>query len=126
MKVAASIALFFAMTTVAAAKPAPVEFLRSKSATAAIRSNADFNIGAAGATLERDYFRAQEPDSRSGPSPLPIRAEHFCQGSARSVLPISQTFRSGIAGDQELCNDEIVVAADFAISPPVAADAAAV
>lgn len=80
---------------VAAAKPAPVEFLRSKSATAAIRSNADFNIGAAGATLERDYFRAQEPDSRSGPSPLPIRAEHFCQGSARSVLPISQTFRSG-------------------------------
>lgn len=66
MKVAASIALFLAMTTVAAAKPA-VEFLRSKSATAAIRSNADFNIGAAGATLERDYFRAQEPDSRSGP-----------------------------------------------------------
>lgn len=75
MKVAASIALLFAMTTVAAAKPAPVEFLRSKSATAAIRSNADFNIGAAGATLERDCFRAQErdcfraqePDSRSGP-----------------------------------------------------------
>jgi len=67
MKVAASVALFFAMTTVAAAKPAPVEFLRSKSATAAIRSNADFNIGAAGATLERDYFRAQETDSRPGP-----------------------------------------------------------
>lgn len=51
-------ALVLALTTAAAiAKPSPVEPVRSANPIA---------LGAAGATLERNYFRAPEVDSRSG------------------------------------------------------------
>ena len=50
--------------TAAAAKPSPVEPARSANPLA--RASAEFNIGPAGATLERNYFRAREADSHSG------------------------------------------------------------
>jgi hypothetical protein len=59
------IALVLALTTTAAiAKPSPVESVRSANLIA--RARAEFNIGPAGATLERNYFRAPETDSHSG------------------------------------------------------------
>ena len=60
------LALVLALTTAAAiAKPSPVEPV-STNPIALGRASADFNIGPAGATLERNYFRAPELDSRSG------------------------------------------------------------
>jgi hypothetical protein len=53
-------------TTPAAAKPSPVEPVRSTNSIALARVSAEFNIGPAGATLERNYFRGPEADSRSG------------------------------------------------------------
>ena len=59
------LALALALTTAAAiAKPSPVEPVRSTNPIAL--ANAEFNVGPAGATLERNYFRAPEADSRSG------------------------------------------------------------
>ena len=59
------IALVLALTTTAAiAKPSPVESVRSANLIA--RASAELNIGPAGATLERNYFRAPETDSHSG------------------------------------------------------------
>jgi hypothetical protein len=52
--------------TAAAAKPSPVEPSRSANPVALARASAEFNIGPAGATLERNYFQAPEADSRSG------------------------------------------------------------
>ena len=61
------LALVLALTTAAAiAKPSPVEPVRSTNPTALARASAEFNIGPAGASLERNYFRAPEADSRSG------------------------------------------------------------
>jgi hypothetical protein len=61
-------AVFLALTaaTAAAAKPSPIEPVRSANPTALARVSAEFNIGPAGATLERNYFRAPESDSHSG------------------------------------------------------------
>jgi hypothetical protein len=61
------LALVLALTTAAAiAKPSPVEPARSVNPVALARASAEFNIGPAGAMLERNYFRAPETDSRSG------------------------------------------------------------
>ena len=60
------LAVLLAVTaaTAAVAKLSPVEPLRSANPIA--RASAEFNIGPAGATLERNYFRAPETDSHSG------------------------------------------------------------
>lgn len=59
------LALVLVLTTAAAiAKPSPVEPVRSTNPIAL--ASAEFNVGPAGATLERNYFRAPETDSRSG------------------------------------------------------------
>jgi hypothetical protein len=61
------LALVFALAaTAAAAKPSPVEPAPSANPIALARTSAEFNIGPAGATLERNYFRAPEADSRLG------------------------------------------------------------
>jgi len=56
--------LAFTAATAAVAKPSPVEPVRSANLIA--HASAEFNIGPAGATLERNYFRAPETDSHSG------------------------------------------------------------
>jgi len=53
-------------TAAAAAKPSPVEPVRSANPIALARASAEFNIGPAGATLERNYFRGPEADSGAG------------------------------------------------------------
>jgi hypothetical protein len=59
--------LVLALTTTAAiAKPSPVEGVRSPDPMALARASAEFNIGPAGAMLERKYFRAPDADSHSG------------------------------------------------------------
>jgi hypothetical protein len=58
--------LVLTAATAAAAIPSPVEPPRSANPIALARASADFNIGPAGATLARNYFRAPEADSRSG------------------------------------------------------------
>jgi len=58
--------LAFTAATAAVAKPSPVEPLRSANLIALAHASAEFNIGPAGATLERNYFRAPETDSHSG------------------------------------------------------------
>jgi len=61
------IALVLALAAAAAAaKPSPVEPVPSANPIALARASAEFNIGPAGATLERNYFRAPKTDSRSG------------------------------------------------------------
>jgi hypothetical protein len=65
MKSLLAVALALAVTP-AAAKPSPVEFVHSANPVALARANAEFNIRPAGATLERNYFRAPETDSHSG------------------------------------------------------------
>jgi hypothetical protein len=61
------LALVLALTTTAAiAKPSPVEPVRSANPITLAHASAEFNIGPAGATLERNYFRAPEADSHSG------------------------------------------------------------
>lgn len=52
--------------TAAAAKPSPVEPASSANPIVLARASAEFNIGPAGAALERNYFRASEANSRSG------------------------------------------------------------
>jgi hypothetical protein len=58
--------LVLTAATAAAAIPSPVEPPRSANPIALARASAEFKIGPAGATLERNYFRAPEADSRSG------------------------------------------------------------
>jgi hypothetical protein len=48
------------------AKLSPVEPVRSANPTALAGASTEFNIGPAGATLERNYFRGPEADYRSG------------------------------------------------------------
>jgi hypothetical protein len=64
MKNLLAVILVLAAATAATAKPSPVEPARSANPIAL--ASAEFNIGAAGATLERSYFRAPEADSHSG------------------------------------------------------------
>jgi hypothetical protein len=52
--------------TAAAARPSPVEPASSVNPLALARTSAEFNIGPAGAALERNYFRASEANSHSG------------------------------------------------------------
>jgi len=52
--------------TAATAKPSPVEPARSANPITLARASAESNIGPAGATLERNYFRAPEADSQPG------------------------------------------------------------
>jgi hypothetical protein len=66
MKKLFAVVLALTAATVAAAKPSPIEPVRSANPTALARVSAEFNIGPAGATLERNYFRAPESDSHSG------------------------------------------------------------
>ena len=61
-----AVMLVLTAATAAAAIPSPVEPARSANPIALARASAEFNIGPAGATLERNYFRAPEADSRSG------------------------------------------------------------
>jgi hypothetical protein len=65
MKSLLAVALALAVTP-AAANPSPVEFVHSANPVALARASAEFNIRPAGATLERNYFRAPETDSHSG------------------------------------------------------------
>jgi hypothetical protein len=62
------LAVIFAFTaaTAAAAKPSPVEPGRAANPIALARASTELNIGPAGATLERKYFRGPESDSQSG------------------------------------------------------------
>ena len=62
MKGLTAIALLFALGTVAAAKPAPVEDARPAIAL----SDVDINIGASGPALERDYFQAPQAQFNAG------------------------------------------------------------
>ena len=64
MKNLLAVILVLTAATAATAKPAPVEPARSANPMA--RASAEFNIGPAGATLERNYFRTPEADSHSG------------------------------------------------------------
>jgi hypothetical protein len=66
MKNLFAVILALIAATVAIAKPSPVEPVRSANPIALARASAEFNIGPAGATLERNYFRAPESDSHSG------------------------------------------------------------
>jgi hypothetical protein len=66
MKNLFAVILALIAATAAIAKPSPVEPVRSANPIALARAIAEFNIGPAGATLERNYFRAPESDSHSG------------------------------------------------------------
>jgi hypothetical protein len=55
--------LALAAITAADAKPSPLEPVRSANPIALARASAEFNIGPAGAMLERNYFQA---DTHSG------------------------------------------------------------
>lgn len=66
MKNLFAVTLALAAATAAVAKPSPVEPVRSANPTALARVSAEFNIGPAGAMLERSHFRAPESDSHSG------------------------------------------------------------
>jgi hypothetical protein len=61
-----AVILAFTAATAAVAKPSPVEPVRAANPIALARASTEFNIGPAGATLERKYFRAPESDSQSG------------------------------------------------------------
>ena len=62
MKGLTAIALLFALGTIAAAKPAPVEDARPAIAL----SDVDINIGASGPARERDYFQAPQAQFNAG------------------------------------------------------------
>ena len=62
MKGLTAIALLFALGTVAAAKPAPVEEARPAIAL----SDVDIHIGASGPARERDYFQAPQAQFNAG------------------------------------------------------------
>jgi hypothetical protein len=66
MKNLLAIILVLTMATAATAKPSPIEPPRSANPIALARASAEFNIGPAGATLERNYFRAPEATSHRG------------------------------------------------------------
>lgn len=69
MKNLFAVILVLTAATSATAKPSPVDPVRSANPIALSRASAElnkFNIGPAGATLERNYFRAPEADSHSG------------------------------------------------------------
>ena len=66
MKNLFAVILALTAATAAVAKPSPIEPVRSANPMALARVSVEFNIGPAGATLERNYFRAPESDSRSG------------------------------------------------------------
>lgn len=65
MKNLFAVILALTAATDAVAKPSPIEPVRSANPMALARVSAEFNIGPAGATLERNYFRAPESDSHS-------------------------------------------------------------
>jgi hypothetical protein len=62
MKGLTAIALLFALGTVAAAKPAPVEQARLGIAL----SDVDINIGPSGPAREREYFQAPQTQFNAG------------------------------------------------------------
>ena len=64
MKNLLAVILLVTAATAATAKPSPVEPARF--ANPIVRASEEFNIGPAGAMLERRYFRAPEADSHSG------------------------------------------------------------
>jgi len=66
MKSLIAVTLAVITATAAVAKPSPMEPGHSANPMALAWASAEFNIGPAGATLERNYFRAPESDSRSG------------------------------------------------------------
>jgi hypothetical protein len=63
MKNLFAVILALTAATGAVAKPSPIEPVRSANPMALARVSAEFNIGPAGASLERNYFRAPESDS---------------------------------------------------------------
>ena len=62
MKGLTAVALLFALGTVVAAKPAPVEPARSAIAL----EDTDINIGPTGPARERDYFQAPQAQFNAG------------------------------------------------------------
>lgn len=62
MKGLTAIALLFALGTVAAAMPAPVERARPS----IVLGEADINIGPSGAVREREYFQAPQAQFNAG------------------------------------------------------------
>ncbi len=62
MKGLTAIALLFALGTVAAAKPAPIEQARLGIAL----SDVDINIGPSGPAREREYFQAPQTQFNAG------------------------------------------------------------
>jgi hypothetical protein len=66
MKNLLAVILVLTTATTATAKPSPVGPARSANPIALAHASTEFNIGPAGAILERNYFRAPEADSHSG------------------------------------------------------------
>ena len=65
MKNLFAVILALTAATAAVAKPSPIEPVRSANPMALAHVSAEFNIGPAGAALERNYFRTPESDSHS-------------------------------------------------------------
>lgn len=65
MKALIAISLLLAMGAASVAKPSPIEGPRP----ALVLHDTDINIGAAGATPERDYFQAPQPQFNAGGFP---------------------------------------------------------
>ena len=63
--------------TPAIAKPSALELPRSSNSIALARASAEFNIGPAGATLERNYFHAPATDSHSRLNLCPFEPSMF-------------------------------------------------
>ncbi len=70
MKELTAVALLLALSAVAGAKPAPVEPLRPP-------DDVGKNISSVGAVLERDYFRAPQPQFNAGGFPCRLQPSVF-------------------------------------------------
>lgn len=62
MKALIAISLLLALGVASVAKPSPIEGPRP----AFVRDDTDINIGATGATQERNYFQAAQPQFNAG------------------------------------------------------------
>jgi len=66
MKNLFAVILVLTAATATVAKPSPIEPVRSANPMALARVSAEFNIGPAGAALERNYFRASKSNFHLG------------------------------------------------------------
>jgi hypothetical protein len=73
MKGLVALAFFLALIAVAGAKPAPIDEPRPTLAL----NDADIAINSRGATLERDYFQAPQPQFNAGSFPCRLQPTVF-------------------------------------------------